>query len=391
MKKYFSILFAIVLLSACNKINKENNIKMKINWNTLSEMPPATGETIQYGLAGVLAGVLDGKIIIAGGSNFADKLPWLGGIKLYYNDIFILNSDEDNSVQWEQPELKLPFKMAYSASVSFKNAIYCLGGEDATQPLQLALKIYFENNRLQIEELPELAFAVSNAGAAIIDSKIFVAGGNDSVGATNHFQMLDLSNPENGWTVLPDLPVAQSHAVVASQSDGKEDCIYVLGGRNKTGETSTFLNTIQKYSPGDNKWSEAGVMQLEGNEKFGLSAGTGIAFGRHQILLFGGDKGAIFNRTERFNNSMAAETDSIKREAIIAEKIESLTNHPGFNTEIYSFDTQTGNLMQVGKIPGFSQVTTCAFLWNGNIIIPGGEIRPGVRTSLINKASITLE
>jgi cyclically-permuted mutarotase family protein len=391
MKIYSSILFAIILLSACNKIIKENNTKMKINWNTLSEMPPARGETTQYGLAGLLAGVIDDRMVAAGGSNFADSKPWLGGTKLYYDDIFVLNSAENGSLQWEQPKLKLPAKMAYSACVSAEDAIYCLGGEDATQPLKSALKIYFENNRFKIEELPELAVAVSNAGAAIIGTKLYLAGGNDSVDATKHFQMIDLSKPENGWTVLPDLLVAESHAVVASQSDGTEDCIYVLGGRNKTGEISTFLSSIQKYSPKDNRWTEAGVLQLEASEKFGLSAGTGLAFGAQRILLFGGDKGAIFNRTERFNNAIAAETDTTKREKIIAEKIESLTNHPGFNSEIYSFDTQTGKLWQVGEIPGLSQVTTTAFWWNGKVIIPGGEIRPGVRTPKISEVEITLE
>ena len=389
MKKYISILFAISLLSTCNKINKEDyNTKMKINWETLSEIPPANGETIQYGIAGALAGAIDNNIIIAGGSNFANSKPWLGGTKLYYDNIFVLKFDENKSMTWQQPELKLPLKMAYSACVSAENAIFCLGGEDAKQPLKLALKIYIENNQLQIEELPELAFAVSNAGASIIGTRLYVAGGNDSAGATKHFQMLDLSVLENGWTVLPKLLIEESHAVVVSQSAKKEDYIYVFGGRNKTGETSTFLSAIQKYSPKENKWSDAGALQLEGYEKFGLSAGTGVAFGERQILLFGGDKGEIFNRTERFNNAIAEETDSIKREEIIAAKIESLTNHRGFNTEIYSFDTHSGKLLQVGKIPGLSQVTTTAFWWNGKVIIPGGEIRPGVRTPLVNEVEI---
>jgi N-acetylneuraminate epimerase len=364
---------------------------MKINWETLSEIPPATGDSVQYGLAGALAGSLGDKIVVAGGSNFASKKPWLGGTKLNYNDIFVFTIDENKCMRWEQPELKLPLKMAYSACVSTKHALYCLGGEDDTQPLKLALRIYFENNQLQIQRLPELAFAVSNAGAAIIGTKLYLAGGNDSVGATNHFQMLDLSDLENGWTVLPELLMKESHAMVAGQSDGNENCIYVLGGRNRTGETSTFISLIQKYSPKENRWTEASALRLEGNEKFGLSAGTVVAFGDHQILLFGGDKGIIYNRTERFNNAIAAEKDSVKREEIIAEKIASLNNHPGFNTEIYCFDTQTGKLLQIGEIPGFSQVTTTAFWWNGKVIIPGGEIRPGVRTPLVSGVEITTE
>jgi N-acetylneuraminic acid mutarotase len=391
MKIYLSVLIAITLFSSCSKIKNENETTMKIKWNTLAEMPPANGETKQYGLAGALSGSLGNKIIVAGGSNFAEELPWLGGTKLYYDDIFVLTIGENNSQNWQQLELKLPAKMAYSACVSAENAIYCLGGEDAIQPVNMALQMVFENNQLQIKELPELAFAVSNAGAAIIGTKLYLAGGNDSIGATNHFQMLDLSNPQNGWTVLPDLLVAESHAVVAGQTDGNEDCVYVLGGRNKTGETSTFLSAVQKYSPKENKWSEAGVLQLEGKEKFGLSAGTGIAFGEKQILLFGGDKGINFNRTESFNNAIAAENDAVKREKIIAEKIESLNNHPGFNTEIYCFDTQTGIVALVGEIPGLSQVTTSAFWLNGKVIIPGGEIRPGVRTPKVSEVEIIFD
>ena len=391
MKFYSSILIALAFISACTKINNDNNTTMKINWNTLSEMPPSSGDTVQYGLAGLLAGTLGNKIVVGGGSNFADKKPWLGGTKLYYDDIFVFSVDENKTSNWEQAELKLPLKMAYSACVSTNDAIYCLGGEDATQPLNLAIKIYFENNQLQIEELPKLAFAVSNAGAAIIGTKLYLAGGNDSVNATNHFQMLDLSSVESGWKILPELIEAESHAVVANQSDGDEYCIYVLGGRNKTGETSTFLSAVQKYSPKENKWKTVGFLQLEGKESFGLAAGTGLAYSEHQILLFGGDRGNIFNRTERFNNAIAEETDSAKRDEILTEKIASLDNHPGFNKEIYSFETQTEKLRQVGEIPGLSQVTTTAFWFDGKVIIPGGEIRPGVRTPKISELEFSFE
>lgn len=389
MKKIGTIITLVLLTYSCTQNHKTES--MKLSWNILSEMPPAAGDTIQFGLAGVLAGAINEKIIVAGGSNFADKLPWMGGTKLYYNDIFILNTDKSDSVKWELPELKLPFKMAYSANISTNDAIYCLGGEDAVHPLNLALKIYFENNQLQIKELPRLKFAVSNAGAAIIGSKIFVAGGNDSVGATKHFQLLDLSNIESGWTVLPNLPEAESHAVVVSQSDGKEDCIYILGGRNKNGITSTFLSSILKYSPSENSWSKVGILQLKGKEEFGLSAGTGIAFKNQYILLFGGDKGIIFNQTEKYNNAIEKETDTLKRKKLISEKIESLTNHPGFSKEVLCFNTNTGKLEHLSEIPGFSQVTTSAFMWQGKVIIPCGEIRPGVRTPLINEASITLK
>jgi hypothetical protein len=110
---------------------------------------------------------------------------------------------------------------------------------------------------------------------------------------------MDLERPEAGWQVLPDLPIALSHAVVAAQSDGTEICIYVLGGRNKSGITSSFLSDIWKYSPSAKIWQKAGKLKLARQSVFGLSAGTGLAYGDHAILIFGGDKGAVFNETER--------------------------------------------------------------------------------------------
>lgn len=391
MKIYLLPFVIFAVLGSCSKSEKtQKTTMMKISWDTLASIPAAQGEEIQYGLAGAVAGTCNHKIIIAGGSNFKNQLPWQGGKKQYYDDIFILTQNTGDETNWEVPALKLPKKMAYSACLSANDAVYSFGGEDTDQVLNMAFKICFDKNRIKTEPLPEMPFAVSNAGAAIIGSTIYLAGGNDAAGATSHFQSLDLANPEKGWTLLLDLPEAESHAVVVSQWDGFENCIFVVGGRNKTGIKSTFLSSIQKYSPSQKRWSNAGKLQLEGQAEFGISAGTGIALGKY-IFLFGGDKGEIFNRTETFNHAIEMETDSLKKQKIIAGKIESLTNHPGFNKEVLCFNPATGILKITGEIPGLSQVTTNAFLWNNKVVIPGGEIRPGIRTPLIRTALISLE
>jgi N-acetylneuraminic acid mutarotase len=43
---------------------------------------------------------------------------------------------------------------------------------------------------------------------------------------------------------------------------------------------------------------------------------------------------------------------------------------------------------QLGEIPFPAPVTTTAIKWNKQIIIPGGEIRAGVRTPYILEAKI---
>ncbi len=45
-------------------------------WKELSELPPIPGKKIQLGLAGAFAGVHKDALIVDGGANFPDGLPW---------------------------------------------------------------------------------------------------------------------------------------------------------------------------------------------------------------------------------------------------------------------------------------------------------------------------
>lgn len=359
----------------------------QIKWDTLAVIPPASGDTIQYGLAGPVAGACQDYLLVGGGSNFEDAMPWNGGTKRYHDRIYRL-SRKDGQLSWTQPGWKLPLAMAYSACLSTEQGIYSLGGETADGPVANAFKLRVEGDSLQLDNLPNLPVAVTSGGAALIGSTIYVVGGIDAEGASKHFFALDTANQDAGWQILPSLPVPLSHAVVAAQADGDETCIYVLGGRNKSGITSTFLSDIWKYSPSQQQWSKAGELKLDGQAPFGLSAGTGLPYGDQYILVFGGDKGNIFNETERLIDAAAnAETEEA-RAKYQAQKIKNLTSHPGFCKEVYLFNCLTGELTLAGEIGGDTQVTTTAFWWNGQIIIPGGEVRPGVRSKLVTRGTL---
>jgi N-acetylneuraminic acid mutarotase len=380
-------IFILVVLSACSGKKTEPN-PMKIEFEILSQIPPAQGKTTQFGLAGPLVGCDDNHLIVAGGSNFEDNLPWRGGTKSYHDDIYILTRLKNGSNIWSQLKQKLPQPMAYSALVPAGNGFLSIGGEDFHGKLNQVYQISMEGDSIHFESFPKLPVALSNSGATIIGTKVYVAGGLDSNGATNHLMSLDLSLTDLKWESLPNLPESLSHAVVVSQSDGNENCIYVFGGRNQTGITSTFLSTIWKYSPSGNEWINAGSLQLKNKEKFGLSAGTGVAYGDRWIILIGGDKGNLFNKTEILNDKISKAPEGPEKEKIRKEKDIHLISHPGFSREILAFNTFTGELKLIGESPVESQVTTTAFWWNDQIVIPSGEIRPGVRTPLVRSIKI---
>jgi N-acetylneuraminate epimerase len=376
-----------VLLSACGGIKRDTN-PMKIEYNSLSMVPPASGKPIQHGFAGALVGCDNNRLIVAGGSNFEDNLPWRGGTKLYHDDIYILYHLDNGSKIWNQLKQKLPRPMAYSALVAAEHGFISIGGEDLQGKLDQVFQISIEGDSIHFEQFPALPVALSNSGAAVIGSKVYVAGGLDDRDATSYFMCMDLSSSDMKWETLPDLPESLSHAVVVNQSDGTENCIYLIGGRNKVGVTSTFLSNIWKYSPSAKQWSNAGILQLKEQDKFGLSAGTGVAYGDRWIILIGGDKGNLFNRTEILNDKISKAPEGLEKENLLKEKDVHLSNHPGFSKEILAYNTITKELQIIGEIPEGLPVTTTAFWWNDQIVIPSGEIRPGVRTPMISSLKI---
>jgi len=342
-------------------------------------IPPAFGDSVQPGLAGPVAGAHGNFVLVGGGANFENGLPWRGGKKVYHDEIYLMKKSASGDFVWKQSVNKLPFPIAYPACVSTPDGVLSIGGEDQNGPVKHVFLFSFQDGNIKTEALAELPQAISAAGAVAIGSNIFVVGGLTSQGATSAFYTINLQNKTNGWRVLPELPLALSHAVVVSQNDGEEDCIYVIGGRNRTGEVSTFYSSVWKYKPSVQKWISEGNILSEG-KKLGLSAGTGIAAGAEHILVFGGDPGIYFNRTERLNNAIEKASGEEEKQRLWKEKDEMLSNHPGFSKDILSFNTRSRKWEKIGNLTDESPATTTAFRWNETVVIPSGEIRPGIRT-----------
>ena len=148
------------------------------------------------------------------------------------------------------------------------------------------------------------------------------------------------------------------------------EIVYVLKSSGKR----FVADNVEPFNEGD--------IILEG-QSLGLSAGTGVAAGKEHILLFGGDPGIYFNRTERLNNAIEKASGADEEQSLWKEKDEMLSNHPGFSKDILAFNTRTKTWDKLDQISGDSPVTTSAFWWGETIVIPSGEIRPGIRTPKI--------
>ena len=125
------ILFTGFLIINVSSFAGDEKFKNNFLWEEIASIPPASGEDIQHGLASPFAGFSNGAIIVAGGCNFPNAPVYEGGIKKYYQDIFVL--DEKNK-EWEI-STKFPYPVAYGASVTTDKGIVCIGGNNLNQSL----------------------------------------------------------------------------------------------------------------------------------------------------------------------------------------------------------------------------------------------------------------
>jgi len=388
LNEFLTLIMMFIL--TLNTFSPPDEKELNLHWFDFPAIPPPVGELIQPGLAGPISGADGNYLMVAGGSNFENGMPWRGGLKKYHDEIYLLEKKSETDYSWKQAAEKLPFPMAYSACVSMPQGVVSIGGEDEHRAVKDVFLFSFQDGQINRKNLPDLPRALSSASAVAIGSEIYVAGGLEALGASNAFYSLDLKNSKAGWAKLPGLQVALSHAVVVSQQDGSEKCIYVIGGRNKSNEISTFLSSVLKYSPSSKKWSHEGDI-ISNRKAVKLSAGTGIAFGSHHIVLFGGDPGIFYNRTEKLNIEIEKAQGKDEKQKLRMEKEVMLTNHPGFSREVLVYNTISKIWERVGEIAYESPVTTIAFVWDGKVVIPSGEVRPGIRTPQILVANLQLK
>jgi N-acetylneuraminate epimerase len=364
--------FMLPTLAQKNKVNS-------IQWKIAGALPATNGQPKALGLAGLVAGVHNGVLIVAGGSNFPGSMPWLGGKKKYYDDAFVY-SEKNKKLILHKKTFKLSNVVAYAASCSTEQGIVYAGGENDKGISNKVWLLQWNKKASAIVEkkLPGLPVALTNAAATVNENIIYVAGGETAAGASNHFYSLDLNNVDAGWKQLPALPKPVSHAVMVTQSNGHHNCLYLIAGRKKnTATLSDFYSSVYQFDLKTNEWKEKTSLP------YGLSAGTGVATGTNHILLFGGDKGETFHKTEELIISIANEKNEAKKQQLNQQKIKLQATHPGFSKEVLLYDTIKDTWEKVGNIPFASPVTTVAVKWNGDVLIPGGEIRAGVRTPQI--------
>lgn len=367
-----SLIFILSLLLASCKSNQQN---VGIDWAILTELPPVDQKP-NIGVAGPITGLIgDNFLLVASGANFPNGAPWEGGGKAYQKEAFLYQISGD-SLSLDSTFV-LPHPIAYSANVSQEGILYSAGGEDIFGAIDRVYAYQLDDRKqLQIQELPNLPLPLSNASIVFIDEALYLIGGENGDTVSNRIYKLDISQPGQDWTSWLELPYALTHTVALAGTNGE---IIIVGGRkrNERGR-STIYDRV--FSVGTKDKSLRDLPRLPNP----LAAGTGVCTSNGDYILIGGDDASTFHVAEQIILDISAETDSLKREALIREKNKILQTHPGFSKNVWRLKSGRDNEWKlISELTLHSPVTTTAIKWKDYIIIPSGEIRAGIRTANI--------
>ena len=341
--------FALVMTTmfACSS----SAIDRDLHWETLRPIPD------KEGFAGSFAGVHNGALIVAGGANFPDKRPWEGGVKRWYDSIFVLESPAG---RWKSG-FKLPKPLGYGVSISHSDGLICIGGSDSKGHSADVFSLSWTNEEIRTKALPSLPTACANFCGVLIDETIYVAGGiekPDSTNALKTFWALDLNDLRGGWKTLDAWPGPGRMLASAGVNGGD---FYLFGGAAMKAAADgkpvrEWLRDAYVFTPGKG-WKR--IADLPHSVVAAPSPVPDLDGSR--LLLLGGDDGAQVNAAP--------------------------TEHRGFPHETLAYNIEHNEWREFGRLP-FGLVTTTAVRWNGNIVIPGGEARPGVRSTEVWSGAI---
>jgi cyclically-permuted mutarotase family protein len=387
-KSKFNILYLLLCLSHAGFSQEETVDNM--TWDIVAEFAGELDHS-KFGFAGCYAGVHNDAMLIAGGANFPNGLPWEGGEKYWSDKIFVLEKSGDDYI-WNDKTFKLPHALAYGFSVSIPEGVLCIGGRDANQEYSevFLLKWNVNSEEITIEEFPSLPFPLAHLSATKLDNKIYVAGGESKGETTNHFLTLDLSQKGNDnwkWNQESPLPgKSRAYSVLSTQANGTVHGVYLFSGRsyNKAG-TVEILSDGYFYNPKLNQWEVL-------NSEFPVMAGNAFSAGLEFVVFPSGTDGTEFLKLKSLEDeikSLEKSEDFILVKDLKSELTNRLKNHKGFSKNILAYNTITKTIVKISDLP-YGVVTAPLVKWDDNVFIVSGEISPGVRTPSILKGRINI-
>lgn len=366
--------------------NRHNVVTVR----SLPELVVSEHDGVKEGVSAPFAGMLGDILVVAGGCNFPDKPAAEGGIKKYYDDIYVLHHPLDAGGRWEKAG-KLPVVAAYGVSVTIPEGIVCIGGNNAAEALKSVWLLKWNEQKSEVvtESLPALPVAMDNMAGASDGKNIYVAGGNVNGKPGNRFFVYTLG--DKGWRELPPFPGEprlQPAAVV--QNGAEQTRFYLMGGYRPAadGKESVISADGWSYNPKDNRWYPESVILPHGmTEPMALVGASGMASGSHHLVFVGGVNRDRFqqalDRPVLIEKALRDADDSLVA-ALQREQQEYMKHAPEwyrFNGQLLIYHTITGTWVTEGNFPEIARAGAAVVPYRGKWLVVNGESKPGIRSA----------
>ena len=343
-----------------------------LEWDRLPDLPD------REGFAGVYSGVVSENgedfLVVAGGANFPDGRPWEDGKKIYYDDIYVLPLKEGG--EWEKSAATLPQAVGYGMSASLDDgSCWFMGGKNDSGCLRESYQVKVENGEVIVGRAPSLPVPLAEGLAAVVDGTLIVGAGTNGDETIREFYSM---NDESEWETLgwPEGARGRMYAV----GGVKGGTFYLFGGRDNADSEEEkedrifgldFLKDAWELNVSSGQWKRLADMP----EARSAAPSMAVPAGASSFLMLGGV-------TVPFLAEQVAARPELNGQGM---------EHPGFPGAILSYNTVTDRWAEAGSFPlegTFAPVTTPVVFWNGKVIIPTGEIKPGVRSPQVLIAEV---
>ncbi|MCM1309976.1 MAG: cyclically-permuted mutarotase family protein [Bacteroides sp.] len=304
----------------------------------------------ERGVSAPFYGVLNGKLILAGGANFPCDDPLAADAqKKTYAGIYAADPD---TLEWQRIG-SLPEPMAYGASASTPDGLVFI----APNGQVYLLKNFKDLTKLK--NLPPLNLNIDNAAAAAIGSTVYLAGGNVDGKPSNALYSIDLTSGKvKKLKSMPGNPRVQP---VMAASGGK---LYLWGGfaGKHDGKDATLNTDGLCYDPSANKWTALPAPSGDTS----LGGGVAVTLPDGRIAVAGGVNKGVFL-------------------AALQNQAPDYLMHPidwyRFNPNVMIFNPADGSWTIVANTPDAARAGAALYNVGNSLYLYGGELKPRIRTS----------
>ena len=339
MRRLLALLPALLALPALASVESRR----------LPDMPDPVGR------AATVAGVSEGALIVAGGTNFPAGMPWDGGKKAWHSEIFLLERADS---EWRKVG-DLPRPLGHAVGLQTGRGLIVVGGADDARHHADTFLLRQRGGKVEIERLPDLPHPLAYASGAVLGDLALVVGGTRSPDATvaeNLLLAFDLRDPAAGWKALSQLPGPGRIMPAVGVRDGR---FFVFSGASLAPDADgkparTYLTDAWSFRP------DTGWRRLADLPRAAVAAPTpALPLGAAHLIVVAGDDGSKVGFQPR-------------------------SAHPGFGTRSLRYHTVTDTWTEADDLGNARAVAVAPVAtWKGEFVIPGGEVRPGVRTTQV--------